>query len=95
MSQVNIDAGLVKQEGAFPEQMKSLWKCQTAALLHACEDLLVKLKLAKDGRFDYIVIRSTGISEPIPRYLDFLLYRWRWESILQILSTGYDGDDLI
>lgn len=31
MSEVNIDAGLVKQEGAFPEQMKSLWKCQTAA----------------------------------------------------------------
>lgn len=31
------------------------------------EDLLIEVeKLAKDGRFDYIVIESTGISEPIP-----------------------------
>jgi G3E family GTPase len=31
------------------------------------EDLLVEVgKLAKDGRFDYLVIESTGISEPLP-----------------------------
>lgn len=31
MSEVNIDAGLVKQEGGLSKQMKSLWKCQMAA----------------------------------------------------------------
>ena len=31
------------------------------------EDLLLEVnKLAKDGRFDYLVIESTGISEPLP-----------------------------
>jgi G3E family GTPase len=31
------------------------------------EDLLVEVsRLAKDGRFDYLVIESTGISEPLP-----------------------------
>ncbi|WP_458788434.1 GTP-binding protein, partial [Vallitalea sediminicola] len=31
------------------------------------EDLLLEVtKLAQDGRFDYLVIESTGISEPLP-----------------------------
>ena len=31
------------------------------------EDLLIEInKLAKEGKFDYLVIESTGISEPLP-----------------------------
>ncbi len=31
------------------------------------EDLLVEIsKLAREGRFDYLLVESTGISEPLP-----------------------------
>ncbi len=31
------------------------------------EDLLVKVsKLAREGRFDYLLVESTGLSEPLP-----------------------------
>jgi hypothetical protein len=31
------------------------------------EDLLVEVsKLAREGRFDYLLVESTGISEPLP-----------------------------
>ena len=36
-------------------------------LLYPSQDLLLEInKLAKDNKFDYLVIESTGISEPLP-----------------------------
>ncbi|KUP38260.1 cobalamin biosynthesis protein CobW [Bacillus halotolerans] len=68
MSEVNIDAGLVKQEGGLSRTDEKLVEMSNGCICCTLrEDLLVEVeKLAKDGRFDYIVIESTGISEPIP-----------------------------
>jgi G3E family GTPase len=37
------------------------------SVAHCVKDLLLEVNnLAKDGKFDYLVIESTGISEPLP-----------------------------
>ena len=42
-------------------------------LLHPCEDLLIEVaELARQNRFDYLLIESTGISEPMPVAATFL-----------------------
>ncbi|MHA6164848.1 zinc metallochaperone ZinU [Bacillus mojavensis] len=68
MSEVNIDAGVVKQEGGLSRTDEKLVEMSNGCICCTLrEDLLVEVeKLAKEGRFDYIVIESTGISEPIP-----------------------------
>ena len=36
-------------------------------MLYLREDLMIEVeKLAKENRFDYLLIESTGISEPVP-----------------------------
>jgi G3E family GTPase len=69
MSEVNIDAGLVKQGGASLSRTDE----KLVEMSNGCicctlrEDLLVEVgNLAKQGRFDYLLIESTGISEPLP-----------------------------
>jgi G3E family GTPase len=69
MSEVNIDAALVERGGAALSRMEE----QLVEMSNGCicctlrDDLLVEVRrLAKEGRFDYLVIESTGISEPIP-----------------------------
>lgn len=61
MSEVNIDAGIIRTEEKLVEMSNGCICCTLR------EDLLVEIKkLALDGKFDYLVIESTGISEPIP-----------------------------
>jgi G3E family GTPase len=69
MSEVNIDARLVEQGGAALSRTDE----RLVEMSNGCicctlrEDLLVEVaKLANEGRFDYLVIESTGISEPLP-----------------------------
>ncbi|MBX3074735.1 zinc metallochaperone GTPase ZigA [Candidatus Obscuribacterales bacterium] len=69
MSEVNIDARLVKQGGASLSRTEE----RLVEMSNGCicctlrEDLLVEVsKLAREGRFDYLLIESTGISEPMP-----------------------------
>lgn len=68
MSEVNIDAGLVKQGGGLSRTDEKLVEMSNGCICCTLrEDLLVEVeKLAKQGNIDYIVIESTGISEPIP-----------------------------
>lgn len=68
MSEINIDAELVKQGGELSRTEEKLVEMSNGCICCTLrEDLLIEVeKLAKDGRFDYIVIESTGISEPIP-----------------------------
>ena len=67
MSEVNVDAALVKQ-GGFSKTDEKLVEMQNGCICCTLrEDLLIEVeKLAQLGDIDYIVIESSGISEPIP-----------------------------
>ena len=68
MSEINIDASLVQNEVALSHQEEKLVEMSNGCICCTLrEDLLLEVnKLAKDGKFDYLVIESTGISEPLP-----------------------------
>ncbi|MGG0460264.1 GTP-binding protein [Priestia aryabhattai] len=67
MSEVNIDADLVKQ-GGFSRTEEKLVEMQNGCICCTLRDDLMKEveRLADNGNIDYIVIESSGISEPIP-----------------------------
>ena len=69
MSDVNIDAALVEKGGADLSRTEE----KLVEMSNGCicctlrEDLLEQVKqLSKEKRFDYLLIESTGISEPLP-----------------------------
>jgi len=69
MSEVNIDAQLVREGGAklsrTDEKLVEMTNGCICCTLR--EDLLIEVaRLAGEGRFDYLLIESTGISEPLP-----------------------------
>jgi G3E family GTPase len=69
MSEINIDAELVKQGGAelsrTDEKLVEMSNGCICCTLR--EDLLAEVsRLARENRFDYLLIESTGISEPMP-----------------------------
>jgi len=69
MSEVNVDARLVKAGGAALSRVdEKLVEMQNGCICCTLrEDLLIEVaKLAQEGRFDYLLIESTGISEPLP-----------------------------
>ena len=69
MSEVNIDVGLVERGGAQLSRTEETLVEMTNGCICCTlrEDLLAEVsKLAQEGRFDYLLIESTGISEPIP-----------------------------
>lgn len=69
MSEVNIDAALVAQGGAdLSRTDESLVEMSNGCICCTLrEDLLVGVRrLAAERRFDYLLIESTGISEPMP-----------------------------
>jgi G3E family GTPase len=68
MSEVNIDAGLVKQGGTLSRTDEKLVEMSNGCICCTLrEDLLIEVeKLALSGDIDYILIESTGISEPVP-----------------------------
>ena len=68
MSEVNIDANLIKSENTLSRTEEKLVEMSNGCICCTLrEDLMVEVeKLAKAERFDYLIIESTGISEPIP-----------------------------
>lgn len=69
MSEINIDASLVRDGGAAlsrtEEKMVEMSNGCICCTLR--EDLMIEVrKLADEGRFDYLLIESTGIAEPMP-----------------------------
>ncbi|MEM1190886.1 MAG: zinc metallochaperone GTPase ZigA [Pseudomonadota bacterium] len=68
MSEVNIDAAIVQQEVSLNRSEEKLVEMSNGCICCTLrEDLLEEVtKLAKDGKFDYLLIESTGISEPLP-----------------------------
>ena len=68
MSDVNIDAEMIKSEVSLSHKEEKLIEMSNGCICCTLrEDLLLEVnKLAKEGKFDYLVIESTGISEPLP-----------------------------
>ncbi|OYT70015.1 MAG: hypothetical protein CFK52_12240 [Chloracidobacterium sp. CP2_5A] len=69
MSEINIDAQLVANGDAALNRVEE----KLVEMSNGCicctlrEDLLIEVgRLAREGRFDYLLIESTGISEPLP-----------------------------
>ncbi|MEL7023065.1 MAG: zinc metallochaperone GTPase ZigA [Pseudomonadota bacterium] len=68
MSEINIDAAVVQNEVSLNRSEEKLVEMSNGCICCTLrEDLLEEVtKLAQDGRFDYLLIESTGISEPLP-----------------------------
>lgn len=68
MSEVNIDAQLVKNEIKLSRTEEKLVEMSNGCICCTLREDLIKevSMLAKQGKFDYLLIESTGISEPIP-----------------------------
>lgn len=68
MSEINIDSEILRSEVSLNRSEEKLVEMSNGCICCTLrEDLLEEVtKLAKEGRFDYLVIESTGISEPLP-----------------------------
>ncbi|KHT56114.1 4-hydroxytetrahydrobiopterin dehydratase [Alteromonas macleodii] len=68
MSEINIDAATVKNEVSFNRAEEKLVEMSNGCICCTLrEDLLEEIeRLAHEGKYDYLVIESTGISEPLP-----------------------------
>jgi G3E family GTPase len=68
MSEVNIDADLVRAETELSRTDETLVEMSNGCICCTLrDDLLAEVRrLAEAGRFDYLLIESTGISEPLP-----------------------------
>jgi G3E family GTPase len=68
MSEVNIDADLVRADTELSRTDETLVEMSNGCICCTLrDDLLVEVRrLAAEGRFDYLLIESTGISEPLP-----------------------------
>lgn len=68
MSEINVDANLVKNKNTLSRTEEKLVEMSNGCICCTLrEDLMIEVeKLAKAQKFDYLIIESTGISEPIP-----------------------------
>lgn len=68
MSEVNIDADLVRGGAELSRSEEKLVEMTNGCICCTLrDDLLVEVRrLAQEGRFDYLLIESTGIAEPLP-----------------------------
>jgi len=68
MSEINIDSSIVQNEVSLNRSEEKLVEMSNGCICCTLrEDLLEEVNsLAREGRFDYLVIESTGISEPLP-----------------------------
>lgn len=68
MSEINVDAQLIKNEHTLNRTEEKLVEMSNGCICCTLrEDLLIEVeKLAKENRFDYLLIESSGISEPLP-----------------------------
>ena len=86
MSEINIDASLIKQEVELNRTEEKLVEMSNGCICCTLrEDLLLEVKeLAKNKRFDYLMIESTGISEPLPVAETFTFADENGESLSEV-----------
>ncbi|MGM8851776.1 zinc metallochaperone GTPase ZigA [Salinicola halophyticus] len=102
MSEINIDAALVEREIDFNRAEEKLVEMSNGCICCTLrEDLLIEVnRLADEGRFDYLVIESTGISEPLPVAETFTFEDEQGRSLSQVarldtLVTVVDGANFL
>jgi G3E family GTPase len=68
MSEVNIDADLVRADTELSRTQETLVEMTNGCICCTLrDDLLAEVRrIAGEGRFDYLLIESTGIAEPLP-----------------------------
>lgn len=68
MSEVNIDADLIRNGTTLSRAEEKLVEMTNGCICCTLrDDLLAEVRrLAQEGRFDYLLIESTGIAEPLP-----------------------------
>ncbi|MGY6548282.1 MAG: GTP-binding protein [Roseinatronobacter sp.] len=68
MSEVNIDADLVREGAELSRSDEKLVEMSNGCICCTLRDDLLQevRRLSEEGRFDYLLIESTGISEPLP-----------------------------
>ncbi len=68
MSEVNIDSDLVREGSELSRSEEKLVEMSNGCICCTLrDDLLSEVRrLADEGRFDYLLIESTGIAEPLP-----------------------------
>ncbi|OYR11626.1 zinc metallochaperone GTPase ZigA [Brucella grignonensis] len=103
MSEINIDAALVREGGAGLSRTEE----QLVEMTNGCicctlrDDLLKEVaQLASQDRFDYLLIESTGISEPLPVAATFEFRNEKGESLsdlarLDTMVTVVDAANLL
>ncbi|NLE78481.1 MAG: GTP-binding protein [Rhodococcus sp.] len=87
MSEVNIDAALVAGQGHLDRTEEKLVELTNGCICCTLREDLVEsvARLAADGRFDHLVIESTGISEPMPVAATF---DWEFEDGFSLGSVA-------
>ncbi|GLE53867.1 GTP-binding protein [Mycobacterium montefiorense] len=87
MSEVNIDAALVAGTGYLDRTEEKLVELTNGCICCTLrEDLIESVaQLAATGRFDYLLIESTGISEPMPVAASF---SWEFENGFSLSSVA-------
>jgi G3E family GTPase len=68
MSEVNIDADLIREGTELSRAEEKLVEMTNGCICCTLRDDLLQevRRLASEGRFDYLLIESTGIGEPLP-----------------------------
>ncbi|MED0933291.1 GTP-binding protein [Bacillus mobilis] len=104
MSEINIDASLIKK-GGFSRTEEKLVEIQNGCICCTLrEDLMIEVnRLVENGDIDYIIIESSGISEPIPvaqtfTYTDELLHidltkNSRLDTMVTVVDANRFWDD--
>lgn len=102
MSEVNIDAALIENQVQLDRRQEKLVEMSNGCICCTLrEDLLISVReLAQAGRFDYLLIESSGISEPLPVAETFTFEDEQGESLSQFarldtLVTVVDGVNFI
>ena len=102
MSEVNIDADLVRADTELSHTDETLVEMSNGCICCTLrDDLLTEVRrLAAEGRFDYLLIESTGISEPLPVAATFEFRDAEGESLsdiarLDTMVTVVDAANLL
>ena len=90
MSEVNIDADLVRADIELSRTDETLVEMSNGCICCTLRDDLLQevRKLAGEGRFDYPLIESTGISEPLPVAATFAFRDELGESLADVAPLG-------